>query len=186
MNRLGREGYMEIARKAMETTLKIREGIESVEGLKIIGDPDMTLIAFTSGNEEIYDIGDALDRKGWYLDRLQFPPALHMTISNLNAGKEVEFLEDLREVMSEVAALSSSARSTRTSVRLVGGLSGILPSGVFDGLARMAGKLMGAPTKDTESASGGSQAALYGIHASLKNRKNVKKLVTNLLDGMFS
>jgi hypothetical protein len=61
----------------------------------------------------------------------------------------------------------------------VGGLAGILPSGIFEGLSRMAGRLMkGGPD--------GSQAALYGIHASFNNRGDVKKLVENLLDGIYS
>jgi len=48
-------------------------------------------------------------------------------------------------------------------------------------LARKAGKL----NKKSGSKIKIPQAALYGISASLGNRKNVNKLVLNLLDGMY-
>jgi len=38
----------------------------------------------------------------------------------------------------------------------------------------------------TAKSSSGSQAVFYGIAASLRHRKKVKKFVENLLDGMFS
>ena len=188
MNHIGREGYRMMAAEVMDTAMKIREGIETIEGLKIIGNPDMTVMAFASENGETYDIGDALGQRGWYLDRLQFPEGLHLTVNRLNAGMEDEFIRDLREIVREQAALKSRTRVTRASVRIVGGLSGILPAGLFEQLARMAGKFMGKTAKDKTAgkSSEGSQAALYGIHASIGNRKNVKKMVENLLDGIYS
>jgi sphinganine-1-phosphate aldolase len=208
MNHLGKEGYRRLAAEVMQCTVRIREGIESIEGLKIIGRPDMTIMAFTSEKGDIYEIGDALSLKGWHLDRLQFPEALHLTVNKLNVGMENEFLDDLRQIVEEQVELRSRSRATRASLRLVGGLAGILPAGVFEGLARMAGKLMGGEPQDSgregtgrdgagreghttaggsrKKSRGGSQAALYGIHASFNNRGNVKKLVENLLDGIYS
>ncbi len=55
-----------------------------------------------------------------------------MTVNKLNVGMEKEFTDDLREIVLQKAELSSQARTTRASVRLVGGLAGILPSGVFE------------------------------------------------------
>jgi hypothetical protein len=188
MNHIGREGYRRMAAEVMNTAEVIREGIGAIDGLRVIGRPDMTVMAFTSDKGDIYDIGDALSKRGWYLDRLQYPAGLHMTVNRLNAGMEDEFLRDLREIVSERASLRSSKRATRASVRIVGGLSGILPAGLFDRLTRMAGKYMGKTgSEDTGGKSpGGSQAALYGIHATIRNRKNVKKMVANLLDGIYS
>lgn len=197
MHHLGREGYRELAGSTMKCAVRIREGIDSIDGLSIIGDPQMTVMAFTSEQGDIFNIGEELGRRGWYLDRLQFPDALHLTVNRLNVGMEEELLKDLKEIVEEQRILQISARSTKTSVRLVGGLSGLLPASVFNTLVRMAGKFMGRSASETprKTASGvqkpaprssGTQAALYGLHASLKNRRNVIKLVENLLDGMFS
>jgi hypothetical protein len=95
MKHLGREGYREIAREVMHTSGRIRSGIAEIESLEIIGNPLMSVLAFTSRQGNIFNIGDALQKKGWHLDRLQFPDALHLTVSRLNVGMEEEFLRDL-------------------------------------------------------------------------------------------
>ncbi len=181
MKHMGREGYRSLARKVMETTLIIREGIESMDELRILGDPDMSVFAFTSRRGNIYNIGDALALKGWYLDRLQFPEALHLTITQLNIGRGEEFLNDLREVLSNEASLASAQKGMQKTVLWVNRITKILPAGITAKLARMAGSKMDGPDEGDQ----GSQAALYGISATLANRSNVRGLVENLLDGMY-
>jgi hypothetical protein len=48
-------------------------------------------------------------------------------------------------------------------------------------MARKVGAAMGAPGKGSQN----SQAALYGISASIHNRKNMKHFVMNLIDGIY-
>jgi len=120
MNHLGRNGYREMAASTMKTAERLKSGINSIEGLSIIGEPDMTVMAFTSQNGDIYTIGNELGKKGWHLDYLQFPEALHLTINKLNVGKEEEFLKDLGEIAQEHAILSKESLTTRASVQFVG------------------------------------------------------------------
>jgi sphinganine-1-phosphate aldolase len=181
MNHLGREGYRDLAQEVMKATLRIRSGIDAYESLEIIGNPQMSLLAFTSKADNIFNIGDALHRKGWHLDRLQFPEALHLTVTQLNIGMEEKFLKDLGEVLGEEQDLIKDYEATQISIHIAKNLTRILPSKVVDILSRWAGKVM--------NRTGGSaripQAALYGMSASLTNRKNIRKLITNLLDGMY-
>ena len=181
MNHLGREGYREIAQEVMNTTLRIRSGIEGIPSLKIIGNPQMSVLAFTSKSGNIFNIGDALHRKGWDLDRLQFPDALHLTVTRLNVGMEEKFLKDLGEVLGEEQDLEKEYKATRTSIRMADTLARIFPSIVVDSFARWAGRAM----NQTGGSSMIPQAALYGFSASFKNRKNINKLLTNILDGMY-
>jgi hypothetical protein len=99
----------------------------------------------------------------------------------LNIGREEEFLRDLAEVLGKEGELEKEYRATRVSVRLADTLTRTLPSFLVKRLSRWAGGKM--------SRSGGGnripQAALYGISASVRNRKNLRKLVLNLLDGMY-
>ena len=141
----------------------------------------MSLLAFTSKAGNIFNIGDALHRKGWDLDRLQFPDALHLTVTRLNVGMEEKFLKDLGEVLGEEKDLEKEYKATRTSIRMADTLTRILPSVVVDSLSRWAGRLMNR----TGGSSRIPQAALYGISASFKNRRNISKLITNILDGMY-
>jgi len=181
MNHLGREGYREIVKEVMLTSLRIREGISALEGLEIVGDPDMSLLAFTSKAGNIFNIGDALSKKGWHLDRLQFPDALHLTITRLNIGMEEEFLRDLAGVLGEQVELMKEYKATLVSVKVADTLTRILPSAMVDRLSRWAGSMISRAGEGSRV----PQAALYGMSASGRNRKNIKKLVTNLLDGMY-
>lgn len=178
MNHLGRDGYRTIAGQLMRTTRAIIKGIEKQKDLHVIGSPDMSLLSFTSDSVDIFQVGDELGARGWHLDYLQFPDALHLTITPLNIGKEVEFLKDLDEILENKSALKRESRTSNSMVKAVRTLSRILPDTSFDWLARKAGTL-------NKGADDPRKSALYGISASLKNRKNVSKLVSNLLDGLY-
>ncbi|MCK5134560.1 MAG: hypothetical protein KAR19_02135 [Bacteroidales bacterium] len=160
---------------------RIKQGIEKYESLYIIGHPDMSVLAFTSKKGDIFNIGDALSSKGWHLDRLQFPDALHLTVTQLNIGKEEEFLRDLEEIIGNDATLVREYNASKSSVKIARALAKILPSAIMDKLTRKAGILLNNKGKGNKV----PQAAFYGITASFKNRKNVSRLVENLLDGMY-
>ena len=48
MNYLGEEGYLAIADVVMKTATKIREGIAAIGGLKVLGNPEMRVLAIGS------------------------------------------------------------------------------------------------------------------------------------------
>jgi glutamate/tyrosine decarboxylase-like PLP-dependent enzyme len=181
MKHLGREGYREIAGEVMRTSIRIRQGISVFKGLEILGDPQMSVLAFTSKSGNIFNIGDALQRRGWQLDRLQFPDALHLTVTQLNIGMEKSFLKDLEEILGEEQELTREYKTTRTSIHIVDTLNRIFPSAMVDRLWRLAGTIVNRTGGKTRI----PQAALYGISASGANRKNIRKMVLNLLDGMY-
>jgi hypothetical protein len=141
----------------------------------------MSVLAFTSTHGDIHQIGDELALKGWHLDRLQFPDALHMTITQLNTGKETQFLKDLQQIVSNKGSLERKQRNTRISAELLYRGFSAVPGKLAARIARKAGSEMGGADRGRDR----SQSALYGISASFRNRKNMKELVINLLDGMF-
>ena len=104
-----------------------------------------------------------------------------MTITRLNCGMEEEFLKDLAGVMSNEEALMKEYRATRNSVNIANTLTRYLPSAMVERLTRKAGGMISGSQGGTRI----PEAALYGMSASFKNRKNIRKLVTNLLDGMY-
>jgi glutamate/tyrosine decarboxylase-like PLP-dependent enzyme len=181
MNHLGKEGYRTMAGKVMQTTLNIAGGIRQMTGLQLLTEPDMSVLAFTSTHGDIHQIGDELALKGWHLDRLQFPDALHMTITQLNTGKETQFMKDLQEIVSKKESLERKQRNTRISSELLYRGFSSVPGKLAARIARKAGSEMGGADRGPDR----SQSALYGISASFQNRKNMKDLVINLLDGMF-
>jgi glutamate/tyrosine decarboxylase-like PLP-dependent enzyme len=97
LNALGEEGYVGLARTILETTRKIRAGIGAIPGLSVYGDPAMSVLAFGSDTLDIMAIGDAMDDRGWHIDRQVRPDALHMMISPIHAQVADRLLADLRE-----------------------------------------------------------------------------------------
>jgi sphinganine-1-phosphate aldolase len=102
LNSLGENGYLKLAKVVMDITKKLIDGIEQIPELYILGKPHMSVFSFTSDKFHIYNVADAMERRGWHLDRMQFPPAIHLTI-NPPQSKVVEpFLKDLNESVEEV------------------------------------------------------------------------------------
>ncbi|WP_329062069.1 pyridoxal phosphate-dependent decarboxylase family protein [Amycolatopsis sp. NBC_01480] len=98
---LGDEGYLRLAEVTREAVARIREGVAGIDGLRILGDPDSTLIAFTAAGAEfdLFTVADEMKARGWYVQP-QFahgssPLNLHLTVTAANHGSETEFLADL-------------------------------------------------------------------------------------------
>ncbi len=102
MNYLGEEGYLRIDDIVMQTVAKLRQGIAAIEGVHILGDPDMSVMALSSDTLDIYQVGDEMTVQGWHLDRQQFPPSLHLTIHAGHAPVADQFLDDLASSVAQV------------------------------------------------------------------------------------
>lgn len=96
---LGEEGYLALARRVRDTTRKLREGIEALPGLRVWGDPVMSVFSFGSEGDDIMAIGDVMDDRGWHLDRQHGPDALHLMVSPEHAHVADAFLADLAEAV---------------------------------------------------------------------------------------
>ncbi|MFI5283350.1 MAG: pyridoxal phosphate-dependent decarboxylase family protein [Candidatus Dormibacterales bacterium] len=97
---LGERGYLEIARQIFEAAATMRAGIDSIHDLGVIGDPTF-LVAFRSPELNIYHVNDHLIERGWRLNALQLPAALHFCVTRPNTAPHVveAFLDDLREAV---------------------------------------------------------------------------------------
>jgi len=102
MKALGDDGYLELAKIVMTATKELIDGINQIPDLYIIGDPVMSVFSFTSDSVDIYNLGDLMDKKGWHLDRIQFPNALHMMVNPHHASIVDTFLKDLKEAVKDI------------------------------------------------------------------------------------
>jgi glutamate/tyrosine decarboxylase-like PLP-dependent enzyme len=117
MQHLGVDGYVELTRTVLDNADRMRSGIRDVDGLTVLGDPTYHLLAIAAdpGAAEpldVFAVGDALQRRGWYLDRQGPPDSLHATVSNSNTGVIDDFLAALAESAEEVRGTSADDRST--------------------------------------------------------------------------
>lgn len=95
---IGEEGYLDATRRILETAREIRAGIEAIPELHVLGDP-LWVIAFGSTRLNIYRVLDQMARRGWNLNGLHHPPALHLcvTLPHTAPGVAPRFLADLAE-----------------------------------------------------------------------------------------
>lgn len=102
----GREGYMELARRTMNTINKLMEGVSAIEGLEIIGKPQTSLFSYRSTDPRlnIFAVGDVMEQKGWLIDRLQRPDALHAMVTASHDKVVEKYLADLRDSVAAVLA----------------------------------------------------------------------------------
>jgi glutamate/tyrosine decarboxylase-like PLP-dependent enzyme len=99
MNHLGEDGYLRLARRVRDTTHELRKGIDSIPGLRIWGEPTMSVFSFGSQELDVFAVGDVMDQRGWHLDRQKDPDALHLMVSPEHHRVVDAFLEDLREAV---------------------------------------------------------------------------------------
>jgi sphinganine-1-phosphate aldolase len=108
MTYLGEAGYKRLATVMMDTTRALIDGINAIEGLRVLGQPDMTVFAMASDTLDIHTVGDALDGFGWYPDRQPAvgggPPSLHFMVTPVHENIVEPFLADLREAVRKVAS----------------------------------------------------------------------------------
>lgn len=102
----GREGYMELARRTMNAVSRLIEGISSIDGLEIIGKPQTSLISYRSTKPglNIFAVGDVMEQKGWHVDRLQRPDALHAMVTASHDKVTEQYLADLKDAVAIVLA----------------------------------------------------------------------------------
>lgn len=93
---LGEDGYLEGARRILEAAATIKQGIESIEGLDVLGDP-LWVIAFAAEEFDIYAVLDLMAGRGWSLNGLLDPAAIHIcvTLRHTQPGVAGRFVADL-------------------------------------------------------------------------------------------
>jgi len=110
---IGRDGYIELARKTLDTTNRLKKGINDIPDLKIVGNPQASLFAYlsTSAEVNIFAVGDFMEKRGWHIDRLQHPDALHAMVTPGHEPVVGNYLEDLQEAVSWVREHPEAAES---------------------------------------------------------------------------
>lgn len=80
---MGIEGYLELTKKALTATEKLKAAIAGIDGLKVLGSEHCTIVTWTSTSDDVdvYAVADQLEDKGWHVDRQQHPACVHCTIT---------------------------------------------------------------------------------------------------------
>ncbi len=99
---VGEKQYLAFAQKQIDLAQDIKEGIQSIPELYIMGNPAMTLLSFSSrdGDVNIFHVIDEMNEKGWYVQpSLSFgdvPASIHLSVTLSNHGHADLFVRDLK------------------------------------------------------------------------------------------
>ena len=125
---MGEKGYEQSCREIVSVANTVRRAIDTEpllrQHLKVLGDPIVSVIAFTtrpSTKINIYQLGDAMSEKGWHLSSLQNPAALHFAFTRLSVPAVNEFIADLIETVKELQDVDSSAAGDTAALYGVSG-----------------------------------------------------------------
>jgi glutamate/tyrosine decarboxylase-like PLP-dependent enzyme len=77
---IGREGYRAYAKRIFDAAAAMQDAVRSHPELRVMGEPTF-LFAFRSDEFDIYHVNDEMKRRGWRLNGLQYPNALHMAVT---------------------------------------------------------------------------------------------------------
>ncbi|GAA3415453.1 pyridoxal phosphate-dependent decarboxylase family protein [Streptosporangium vulgare] len=148
---LGREGYLELGRATLAAARELREGIAKIPGLRVLGDPESTLVAFGSAEGEdgvdVFVLSDEARKRGWFLQpQLSYagiPANIHITVTGVTMRGVEAMLEVIAEA-TEAARERGPAELPEGLVELVAGLDlDALDDAAFGELAAAVGVDLG-------------------------------------------
>jgi sphinganine-1-phosphate aldolase len=96
---LGMDGYLRLAGQVRDATVRFRAGIEAIDGLRITGDPVASIMEIASDVHDLAAVNDAMEARGWHLDRQQ--GGLHLMLSPGHLAVVEEFLADLAAAVAD-------------------------------------------------------------------------------------
>lgn len=134
--RMGEDGYLDTCLKIVTAAKQIEEAIRTSDKLRnsitVVGKPMVSVVAFRAAVNtrtpelavDIYDIADAMSAKGWHLNALQDPPAIHVAVTLPIVRAVDALIKDLEDV---VEACKGKAKDGKGSAAALYGVAGSIP-----------------------------------------------------------
>eukprot|EP00949_MAST-11_sp_MAST-11-sp1_P003443 g3443.t1 len=137
MMRLGKRGYLEATEKILAVREFIQRAIMGIDGISVCGDPVAMVISWQSKTLNVYNVQDAMSKKGWHVNSTQRPPCgqICLTYRHTLEGVKEKFVADLRDAVAEVKSNPSSSKSGGSASMY--GTSASLPKGSVDDVLAM-------------------------------------------------
>lgn len=104
MQHMGEEGYIASCRDIVGAAKLIESRIKSeIPELYILGKPPASVVAFGSRrpNVSVLEVGDRMAKKGWHLNAIQNPSAVHIACTRLTIPVVDTLISDLKEAIKE-------------------------------------------------------------------------------------
>ena len=120
----GAEGYLRYARQIFDTSFAMQDAVTSHSELRLIGEPTF-LFAIASDELDIYLVNDSLKSRGWRMNGLQYPDAIHMAVTRPQTQDGV-----VEAWADDLAAAVEYAKAHHGEAPMSGAIYGGVPGGM--------------------------------------------------------
>jgi sphinganine-1-phosphate aldolase len=159
LHAVGADGYLELAAQTLRATEAMLAGIAAIPGLRVLGAPEMALVAIAADEVDVFTVCDEMAARGWYvqaqLGYRGLPASMHLTLTASSESVVPALLADLAEC---VAAGGTSTLDPELLAAVRSLDPDALPDDVLGALLPMAGLQPG----------GGLPERMAGINALLE------------------
>ena len=81
------------------------KGIEAIEGLYVVGNPDLAVMGYGAHDLDTFAIAEQMTQKGWFVSAMSEPPGIHMGMPTMAHVPVVDqYLADLAASVAAVRA----------------------------------------------------------------------------------
>ncbi|THH02258.1 hypothetical protein EW026_g556 [Hermanssonia centrifuga] len=118
MQYMGSDGYLESCKSIVGATRAIAKTITTdIPELYVLGNPPASVVAFASKHPQvnIREVGDVMSKKGWHLNAIVQPAAVHIAVTRLTVPVVDEFIADLKDAIRE-ARTNPSGKGTMVAL----------------------------------------------------------------------
>lgn len=103
MNYLGEEGYLRVTERVIATRRAIEQGLEPL-GLRALGRPELSILAYGSPAHDMAAIGRGLSARGWMVGHVKDPDGIHLMLNLTHEPVVGEYLRDVAQAVEEAKA----------------------------------------------------------------------------------
>lgn len=135
----GENGYIDSCHRIVGTAKRletaVREDPELCADLEVVGRPLVSVVAFMSSTLDIYNVADVMSEKGWHLNAMQRPPAIHVAVTLPVVAVVDQLIADLKAAVKEVIEREqkeklegkAKAKGKKGDASVLYGVAGSLP-----------------------------------------------------------
>ncbi len=179
---IGDDGYMKYAKGLLDARDRTVAGVNAIPGLRVMGDPEMSLVAFTSDELSVFAIVDEMKERGFHVQaQLAYGPSkenIHLSISPSNVVWTDALLTELRAAVDAVRAAGGGPKPPTEMAAMLAQQIENDPTG--EGLKTIVAAITGG--------GGGIPGKMADTNALLNElpRKIQEKLLISFVGSMFT
>jgi glutamate/tyrosine decarboxylase-like PLP-dependent enzyme len=100
---MGENGYLESAKRILETTDWLKQEMRKISDLQLIGDPPF-MVTFQSESLNVYQVMEYMTERNWGLSGLHLPPSVHLCVTQRHTqeGVKERFMKEIKEAVAYV------------------------------------------------------------------------------------